>query len=101
MRQRAKSISINLTTEDWQEVVDWVLRKRAETGKNLYSDAAEFFLRRWDLVPEGQCWAASVRKFSDMAEFRVRCAVSFLLRVMGPRPASADPFFQWVAFFPL
>ena len=43
LRERAKSVSINLTNEDWQEVVDWVLCKRAETGKNLYADAAEFF----------------------------------------------------------
>ena len=99
LRERAKSVSINLTNEDWQEVVDWVLRKRAETGKNLYADAADFFLRRWDLAPEGDSRAAYVRKFADMAESRVRCVFYCVLWV---KPLLLIPFFNGLhGFSPL
>ena len=49
--------------EDWQEVVDWLLRRRQEgSGKNLYVSAAEYFLKRWELLPPGANVEACIRK---------------------------------------
>ena len=51
-RQAAKSVKIDISDEDWQENVDWLLRRRQETsGKNQYVSAAEYFLKRWELLP--------------------------------------------------
>ena len=53
-RQAAKSVKIDISDEVWQEVVDWLLRRRQETSrKNRYVSAAEYFLKRWELLPPG------------------------------------------------
>ena len=47
-RQAAKSVKIDISDEDWQEVVDRLLRRRQETsGKNQYVSTVEYFLERW------------------------------------------------------
>ena len=48
-RQAAKSVKIDISPEDWQEVVDWLLCCRHETsGKNQYMSAVEYFVKRWE-----------------------------------------------------
>ena len=72
-RQAAKSVKIDISDEDWQEVVDWLLRRQQETsGKNQYVSAAEYFLKRWELLPPGANVEADIRKFAHMAESRLR-----------------------------
>ena len=72
-RQAAKSVKIDISDEDWQEVGDWLLRRRQETsGKNQYVPAAEYFLKRWELLPLGANVEAYIRKCADMAESRLR-----------------------------
>ena len=71
-RQAAKGVIINLTSEEWQEVVDWLLQRWDTTGKNQYIAVAEEFLRCWDLVPPHGNFGAFCRKFADMAESRLR-----------------------------
>ena len=66
-------MKIDISDEDSQEVVDWLLRRRQETsGKNQYVSAAEYFLNRWELLPPGANVEAYIRKFADMAESRLR-----------------------------
>ena len=48
-RPAAKSVKIDISDEDRQEVVDWLLHRRQESsGKNQCMSAEEYFFKRWE-----------------------------------------------------
>ena len=66
MGEAAKSVKIDISDEDWQEVVDWLLCRRQETsGKNQYMSAVEYFLKRWE--PKSPCKAERNTRYHPKA----------------------------------
>ena len=40
----------SVNSEDWKEVIEWLLKRKEETGKMKWDDAAWHFLPRWGLA---------------------------------------------------
>ena len=49
----------SVSSEDWKEVIEWMLKRKEETGKMKWDDAAWHFLPRWGLANhKDPDWAA-------------------------------------------
>ena len=63
----------SISFQDWKEAIEWLLKRKEETGKIKWDDAPWHFLPRWGLVDhKDPNWAAWRRLFQGKATHKYR-----------------------------
>ena len=63
----------SVSLEDWKEAIEWLVKRKEETGKMKWDEAAWHFLLRWGLADhKDQDWAAWRHLFQGKATHKSR-----------------------------
>ena len=63
----------SVSSEDWKEVLEWLLKRKEDTGKMKWDDAAWHFLPRWGIADSNDPqWDAWRRLFQTTATHKYR-----------------------------